>query len=641
MILDSITVKLPNFAFPQNFQGRRRERLVRSYFFTSVILIAGGLISAGILEIYFRYHEGLEQVGLMQLDAANGAALKIERFIQDIATTMTAATKSAEISSPEISMEYEFELKRLLFLSPAITEALALDADGVIQAQASRFRAASPLLKKNLSQSAAFRESKHGKPYFGNVYLRDSEPYVTVAVPIANLPDEFTGVLQAETSLRDILDVVSSIKLGRAGYSYVVTRSGELIAHSNSTLVLQRRKLDHLDHVKAVFEANLVARKPTVIVTHNIHGYKVFSSHALVPILDWAVFVERPVEEAYAPIYASLLRTSVLLLIGLGVALLATLLVRRRVVRPLESLRRGVERIREGDLSARLDVRTGDEIEILATEFNDMASHLKEAYTDLERKVAERTQALTIANQKLAEASQHKSHFLASVNHELRTPVSAIIGYTRLLRRETDGQISKLQRDNLDDLLNNAERLLSLIDSLLDFSRIEAGKMEVNLLRVNLEEIIQAAASTVTPTLDDRPIRLLQEISPDLPTMSTDPEKLRQIVLNLLDNAVKFTERGQIRISAVQQNGVLRLAVSDTGVGVAKEALHQIFEEFYRGNSATRGTGLGLAIAKRFVTILGGQIAVESELGKGSTFTVTLPLAQSENNAMNPEKLPS
>ncbi len=641
MNLDSIRLRVQRWTLIGIFRSRRRERLVRSYFFASVILIAGGLISAGLLEIYFRYEEGLEQVGLMQQDAANGAALRIERFIQDIATTMTAATKSAEINSPEISKEYEFELKRLLFLAPAITEAVALDTDGVIQAQASRFRAASPLLRKNFSQSAAFRESKQGKSYFGSVYLRDLEPYVTVAVPIVQLPGEIMGVLQAETSLRDVLDVVSSVKLGRAGYGYVITRSGDLIAHSNVRLVLQRRKIGQLDHVKTAFEPSPGALRPKAIVTRNIEGQKVFSSHAVVPVLDWAVFIERPVEEAYEPIYASLLRTSVLLLVGLWVALLATLLVRHRVVRPLESLRQGVERIREGDLGARLDIKTGDEIEVLADEFNDMAAHLRDAYEGLERKVTERTQELTIANEKLAVASEHKSQFLANVNHELRTPLSAIIGYARLLRRETEGQVSKMQSENLQDLLGNAERLLHLIDGLLDFAKIEAGKMEVKLETVRVEEIIQAAASTIGPSLDGGPVSLAKEISPGLPALNTDREKLRQIVLNLLDNAVKFTPCGEIKIAAACYNGALKLVVSDTGIGIAKEDLHHLFEEFYRGKSATRGTGLGLAIVKRFVIVLGGEIAVDSEVGKGSTFTVTLPLEQSNGAAINSEKLPS
>ena len=146
------------------------------------------------------------------------------------------------------------------------------------------------------------------------------------------------------------------------------------------------------------------------------------------------------------------------------------------MVRPLETLREGVERISSGDLNARLEIKTGDEIETLAEEFNKMTAHLKESQTGLERKVAERTHELTIANEKLEEASKLKSQFLANVNHELRTPVSAIIGYGGLVLSETEDQISQLQRENLRDLLNNAERLLNLIDSLLDFARSKRAK---------------------------------------------------------------------------------------------------------------------------------------------------------------------
>jgi signal transduction histidine kinase len=263
-----------------------------------------------------------------------------------------------------------------------------------------------------------------------------------------------------------------------------------------------------------------------------------------------------------------------------------------------------------------------------------MTEHLSAAYTGLERKVAERTQALTIANEKLEEASKLKSQFLANVNHELRTPVSAIIGYGRLVLRETEGQISQLQRENLQDLLHNAERLLSQIDSLLDFAKIEAGKIEVRVEPVSVEELIRGAISTVEPTLKNGDVRLIQEIAPGIPALNTDREKLRQIILNLLDNAVKFTERGEIKISASQQNGWFRLAVSDPGVGIGKENLTKIFEEFHQGdrssNKKYKGTGLGLAIVKKFVNLLGGEVGVESEVGKGSVFTVTLPLAHGE-----------
>ena len=628
-ILDSVRAKMQRLAFIRIFSGRKRERLVRNYFFVSVILIAGGLVSAGLLEIYFRYVEGLEQVGSMQQDAASAAALRIERFIQDIATTMKAATKSADLSSSRMSIEYEFELKRLLFLAPAITEAVALDINGAIRARVSRFRAAS-LVRNDLSQSAAFQDAKQGNSYFGSVYFRDSEPYVVVAVPIERLAGEITGVLHAETSLKDIFDVVSGVKLGSAGYAYVVTSSGDLIAHANNRLVLQRRNLRHLEQVSAAYRAELGEFRPKAIVTLNIEGQKVFSSRALIPILGWAVFIERPVNEAYAHIYASLLRTSILLLIGLGVALVASVSVARRVVSPLKTLRQGVARIGSGDLNARLEIKTGDEIEILADEFNRMAAHVKEAYTGLEHKVAERTRELTLANAKLEEASQLKSQFLANVNHELRTPLSAIMSYGGLVLNDTEGKISQLQKENLQDLLKNAERLLALIDSLLDISIIEAGKLAVRIEPVDVEEIVRSALVTIESSLDKDDVEVTQTIMPNLPILNTDRDKLRQVLLNLLDNAAKFTERGEIRISATRQNGSLKLVVSDTGIGIPEEDLNRIFEEFHRATTANgkkyRGTGLGLAIVKRLVGLLDGTIDVSSKLGAGTSFTVTLPI---------------
>src|SRR5215470_2873661 len=634
-----MNVRFRNLPFLQVFRRGDRRRLVRSYFLVSAILIVGGLISAGLLEIYFRYMEDLEQIGLAQQEAATSAALKIEQFIQDTATTMKAITKSADIrSQKQIPIDYEFELKRLFYLAPTITEALVLDTEGVVQVRVSRFRAASPFLKRDLSQSAAFLQSSQGKSYFGSVYFRDYDPYVTVAVPIEHIPGEFIGVLQAETSLRDVVDVVSAIKLGKTGYAYVVARSGDLVAHPQSRLMLPRRNFGQLDQVKAAFLARPGTFNPKAIVTHNIEGQKVFSSHALVPILDWAVFIERPVQEVYEPIYASLSRTSILLLIGLGVALLATFLVRWRVVRPLETLRQGVELIRKGDLSARLNSKTGDEIELLAEEFNEMAAHLKQAYMGLEHKVAERTQALTVAKEKLEEASKLKSQFLANVNHELRTPVSAIIGYARLIQLETAEQSSSPLKENLQDLLNNAERLLGQIDTLLDFARIEAGKMGVRVEPVDVEEIIHGAASAIEPVLTNGSVRLVREVHRAIPTLNTDREKLRQIILNLLDNAVKFTEHGEIKIAVSQQNGWLRLVISDTGIGIAKEDLNKIFEEFHRGHFSSsrkyRGTGLGLAIVKRLVGLLGGEIDVASEVGKGANFTVTLPLDYKERPAV-------
>jgi two-component system, NtrC family, sensor kinase len=618
------------------FRRRRRGRLVRHYFFISLLLIAGGLISSAVLEIYFRYRESQEQIAQLEQQSAAVAALKIERFVQEIVTAIKSSTKSREVMQGRVSPEYRFELRRLLYLTPAITEAVALDIDGTKQAHISRAGAVSQDTKSDFASSPDFQRALKGQPGYSQVYfVQNSEPHMTIAYPVEQYAGTVIGVIQAEVNLKHVWDVVSSIKTGEAGYAYVVSRSGDLIAHRDISLVLQRRNLAHLPQVKGAFEVASGAPRPRVMLASNLEGKKVISSNAFIPSLQWLVIVERPAEEAYAPLYAAMLRTSALLLVGFSMAVLASLFLGRRVVRPLEALRRGVERIGKGDLDHRLDLKTGDEIEILADEFNQMAAHLREAYTGLEHKVAERTRELTIANAKLGEASQLKSQFLANVNHELRTPVSAVIGYAHLVLRGTEGQISRLQKENLEDLLRNAERLLSQIDSLLEFSKIEAGKMEVRSEPVNVNEVIQGALSTIEPTLNGTHVRIVREIGPDLPVLNTDREKLGQIVLNLLDNAVKFTEQGEIRISASQQNGSLKLAVSDTGVGIEKEDLNKVFEEFHRGDSHNsknyRGTGLGLAITQKFVNLLGGEIAVESEVGKGSTFTVTLPVEHREN----------
>ncbi|MGH7775067.1 MAG: ATP-binding protein [Candidatus Binatia bacterium] len=233
-------------------------------------------------------------------------------------------------------------------------------------------------------------------------------------------------------------------------------------------------------------------------------------------------------------------------------------------------------------------------------------------------------------NQQLEVANKHKSQFLANVSHELRTPLNAIIGFTRMVVRKTEGQIPDLQKENLQKVLISSEHLLNLINGLLDLAKIEAGRMEVVRESFKLDDIIQVATATVEPMLKDGRVRLVREIAPHIPTLNTDREKLKQVILNLLSNAAKFTEQGEIKVSAWKEDGSVKLVVSDTGIGMKKEALGQIFEEFRQADTATRGkyggTGLGLAIVKKLINLLGGDIGVESEVGKGSKFTITLPI---------------
>jgi len=787
----------------QFFGGRRRGRLVRHYFLISVILIGSGLITSGLLEIYFRYQESRDNLSLLQEEVAAGAAFKIERFLQEIEATMKAATRSREIAPKGLTPEYKFELEKLLLIAPAITEAVALDANGAVRVQASRLRTILPEVKGEPTAAPSLKQTMQGRSYFGPVYfVRGSEPYMTIAVPIERFAGDVLGILQAEVNLKYIGDVVSAIKVGKAGYAYIVSRTGDLISHPDISLVLQRRNVAKLDQVKTAFQSTPDPLNRKSVMARSLQGKKVLSSYVLVPALDWAVFIERPLEEAYEPLYASMLRTSSLFLIGLGMALLASLFLSRRVVRPLQALREGVERIGSGDLGFRLELKTGDEIEALADEFNKMTAQLRESYANLEHKVEERTRDLTESleqqtatseilrvisssptdiqpvmdavaenaarlcnatdaqiwlvegekvqqaaahgsiltpnpeggrpitptvagcraildrdivhipdisapeaqrefpdswvlaqksgvrtilatplireataigfilirrtephpfsdkqiallktfadqaviaienvrlfqeiqdkNEQLEIANRHKSQFLANVSHELRTPLNAIIGFTRIVLRKIEGQIPDLQIENLKKVLISSEHLLGLINGLLDLAKIESGKMEVFAQSFKIDEIVHVAASTVEPMLKSGRVKLVKEIAPDLPPLNTDRDKLKQVILNLLSNAAKFTEKGEIKIAAWRENSSVKLTVSDTGIGMKQEALKYIFEEFRQVDMSTTrkygGTGLGLAIVRRLANLLGGDIGVESEEGKGSKFTVTIPI---------------
>jgi GAF domain-containing protein len=236
------------------------------------------------------------------------------------------------------------------------------------------------------------------------------------------------------------------------------------------------------------------------------------------------------------------------------------------------------------------------------------------------------------------QANQAKSAFLANMSHELRTPLNAIIGFTRIVRRKADGMLPEKQTENLDKVLTSADHLLNLINTILDIAKIEAGRMDVLAANFRISALIDLCFNTVQPLI--KPIVTLEkQVDENLNIVYSDQDKIRQIVLNLLSNAAKFTHEGKILLTATQDDRHLRIAVSDTGIGISAEALPHIFKEFQQAdNTTTRqygGTGLGLSISRNLAHLLGGDITVESELGKGSTFTLVIPM-QYRSRAIHP-----
>ena len=240
---------------------------------------------------------------------------------------------------------------------------------------------------------------------------------------------------------------------------------------------------------------------------------------------------------------------------------------------------------------------------------------------------------LAEANQQLAAASAAKSSFLATMSHELRTPLNAIIGFSDVLLQRLFGDLNDKQREYLEDIHSSGEHQLSLINDLLDLSKVEAGRLELDLAAVSVADTITTSLALVRERAAKKGLTVEAVISADLPFIRADGRKVKQIVVNLLTNAVKFTPMdGRVAVSATQQNGDILIAVADTGVGIALADQARIFEEFEQarsGKDADEGTGLGLALAKKLIELHGGHIWVESVLGMGSTFSFTIPIARS------------
>jgi signal transduction histidine kinase len=627
------------------------------------------------------------------------------------------------------------------------------------------------------------------------VYFRkETEPYMSIAVRSGG---DAGAVTAAEVNLKFIWDVVTRIKIGKKGKAYVIDGSDNLVADPDIGLVLRKTDLSKLPQVKFALEKG--AEDSLALVAQDLSGGAVLTAYGSIESLGWKVFVEQPATEVFETLNATIIRTASLIVAGLLISAFAAMWLARSMVRPIRTLQEGAARIGAGDLEQKIEIKSGDELEALADQFNQMSAQLRESYAGLERKVEARTAELTqtleqqtatseilrvissspvdtqpvfdaivknchalfagsrvalglvrddridvrasvgeagtadsyemvmdrgsglatcileartihlpdlasasrefprlkqmldsgygaglftplmregkstgaitvlrpaqgafsekeiallktfadqaviaIENVRLFNeiqdksrqleiANQHKSDFLANMSHELRTPLNAIIGFSEVLIEKMFGELNEKQADYLNDIHSSGKHLLSLINDILDLSKIEAGRMELDVAEFDLRSALENAMTLVKERAQRNGISLSLEVDPSLGMFRGDERKFKQILLNLLSNAVKFTsEGGKVGVAARPGAAAVEFSVTDTGVGIAAEDLAVVFEEFKQvGRDYTRkaeGTGLGLALTKRFVELHGGTIRLASEPGKGSTFTFTIPL---------------
>jgi signal transduction histidine kinase len=941
-----------------------KRGLFLKYVTLFVGLVAAVLVINSALDLYFVYQENRRASIEVQREKADAAAQKIESFVREIERQIGWVAYAQFDSLP--ADQRRFDYVRLLRQVPAITELAQLDRTGHEQLHVSRL--SMDVVGSNLDRSIdpAFIEAKANKVYFGPVSFRKgSEPYLTMAVAHGGRG----GVTVADINLKLIWDVISQIKIGQNGYAYVVDRQGRLVAHPDISLVLRGTDMSRLAQVAAALKPEGDGGDAPVDA-RNRAGVSVLSAHATIPALNWLVFVELPTVEAQQPVIDSGLRDIALLVLGLLIAGTAAALLARRMVVPIRTMQEGAQRIGGGELGHRLSIKTGDELEALADQFNKSAEALQESYETLEQRVEDRTKELTesleqqtataevlkvisesptdvkpvldvvaraarrfcgaadavivlrdgdkisiaahegelssslglhyafdrgsvtgramvdrttihipdadklddrefptavtlargsgwraaVAAPMLSEgvsagavllrktdaggftprqielleafasqavialqnvrlftelkesleqqtatadilqvisqsptdvrpvleavataarrfcggddvvialregsglvqvahtgelsllgdarfpfdrsstighatidgrtihipdvnslapseyaltqalskevgvrallaapmlredgaigcillrrpepgpftprqiellesfaaqaviaienvrlfteiqeksrqlevASQHKSQFLANMSHELRTPLNAILGYTEMMVDGLYGDVPEKAQGVLERVQSNGKHLLGLINDVLDLSKIEAGQLTLAIEEYSVPDMVATVMSATESLARTKGIALISAVGQGLPRGHGDARRLTQVLLNLVGNAIKFTDEGKVEIRGARANDNFELAVVDTGPGIAPADQAKIFEEFQQvDNTSTRkkgGTGLGLSISRKIVELHGGRITVESEVGKGSTFKVTIPI---------------
>ena len=792
-----------------------RGRLFRKYLLLILSLVTTVLLISSGVNLFFSYQENEDALSSLQYEKAVAAASRIEQYVRQITQQLSFA------ASPQLSADDQ-DLRRVEFLkllrqAPEITDIAFVDAEGKERTAVSRLSMDVAGSARDRSADPAFVGAKRGQPWFGPVYFRkETEPYITVAVRTGGAKSPVTV---AEVNLKFIWDVVSRIKVGDKGKAYVVDAAGNLVADPDIGLVLRKTSLAALDHVKS--DVSLDRAGEPVMMSRDLSGTPVLTAVAPIAGLNWRVYVEQPSSEVYARLNASLVRTVLLLLAGLVVSAFAASALARSMVRPIRTLDEGARRIGQGDLDQQIVVKTGDELEGLADQFNRMTAQLSESYAGLERKVDERTAALiealeqqtataavlqvisgaqsdvqpvfdkivdschrlfasemigiqvveddaatlrlaayrglgrdqlqrlyplalagssaalaiseqrvvhtpdvlggehvapsllrtaqltgsnfshlqapmlrdgkgvgsiflsripprpfsdkeigllkTFADQaviairnarliqeiqakshQLEVANQHKSEFLANMSHELRTPLNAIIGFSEVLSEQMFGDVNDKQMEYLLDIHSSGQHLLTLINDVLDLSKIEAGRMELEPSCFDLGLLLDNSLTLVRERAQRNGLTVTLDVDDGLDEWVADARKVKQVVVNLLSNAVKFTPTGgSVTLSARKLTARadsagegaatdrVAISVADTGVGIAADEQALVFEEFRQASGdylrKAEGTGLGLSLAKRFVELHGGTLSLQSEPGQGSIFTVTLPMLELES----------
>lgn len=427
-----------------------------------------------------------------------------------------------------------------------------------------------------------------------------------------------------------------AVSFGKRGHAAIVDQHGRVIAHPLEEWVMAQKDISKIPPVQRMLKGETGISKfySPALKDDMIAGF------TTVAVPGWGVMIPQPFSELEAKANSIQLFTLAVIMGGFLVALAVAWFCTGYLIGPVAAMSLAARRLGEGDTSARAEFGTKPapfELRNLLNRFNSMADTIQRNHVELEDRVEERTrelrqreEELEKAKEEAEKANQAKSVFLTNMSHELRTPLHAIIGYSEMLVEDAQSEDVKQRINDLRKVHRSGRHLLGLINGVMDIAKIEAGKIELNLDPVDLENSIAEVENTAAPLIEANDNRFNIFVPDGIGSIECDDQRLRQVLLNLLSNAAKFTKNGDINLTLERVgDGWVRFAVSDTGIGLTDEQMDRLFEPFVQADSSIGqhfgGTGLGLVISQRFVEMMGGRITIESEFGAGSCFTVWLP----------------
>jgi signal transduction histidine kinase/ActR/RegA family two-component response regulator len=577
------------------------------------------LVVSGGVGGYFAYRQAIAAQQQLQREKARSVARDIAEFVSRIENAMQATADKFRIDRIAGNDDLRIELIALLRHYPSITELRWLDVAGRERLVMSRVGRDVLDSGEDRSADPSFQGAHRRTPYAGSLYyVRASEPYITLATS----RDAQAPVLIAAVNLKFVGEVLSKVRSGREEVAYVVDGSGALVAHTDGSRVLAKADLSVLPQVRSALTQS--DRRPDALDTaRNLEGASVLAGAETIDPLGWTILVEQSRHEALRPVYASIATTAVLLLLGVFAAVAASATLARRMVRPIRQIEAGAKEIGEGRLERRIDVKTGDELEALAVQFNRMAARLEAIYDGLEARIEERTRDL-------AHANESKTRFLAAASHDLRQPMHALSLFVGQLRgRAGSPEAPQL----LEKIERSVDALANLLDTLLDLSKLDMGAMTARSVPFAIDSLVSRLVTEFSPVAEAKGLALTS-----VPTSlwgCSDPVLFERILLNLLTNAIRFTTEGRILVGCRPRGDHVEVFIVDTGVGIAPEHLPRVFQEFYqverRGVDRTVGLGLGLAIVKRLASLLDLQVTLKSVPGRGTTVGVRLHRASARS----------